>query len=93
MKFIPFLCVVFIAGCANHPVDCALGFYHSDCLPGTAGYENPDKFAAVDDKQCQSYGLKPGTSDYAKCRIELSARHQGKEPVVGIGAGVVVPAK
>jgi hypothetical protein len=27
-----------LAGCANHPVDCAVGIYHADCLPGTAGY-------------------------------------------------------
>jgi hypothetical protein len=22
-----------LAGCANHPIDCAIGFYHRDCLP------------------------------------------------------------
>lgn len=29
-----------LSGCANHPVDCALGFAHFDCLPGTEGYAN-----------------------------------------------------
>jgi hypothetical protein len=67
-----------LAGCANHPVDCALGFHHSDCLPGTAGYDDPHKFDAADDKQCQSYGLKPGTDAYASCRIKLqTAREKG----------------
>ena len=68
--------LVIIAGCANHPVDCALGFHHADCLPGTAGYDDPDKFAAVDDKACQSYGLKPGTNEYADCRIKLRGQHK-----------------
>jgi len=64
-----------LAGCANHPIDCAVGFHHGDCLPGTAGYDDPDKFAAVDDRACQSYGMKPGTSQYADCRIKLRGQH------------------
>ena len=32
--------LIFIAGCANHPVDCATGLIAwDDCLPGTKGYE------------------------------------------------------
>ena len=61
-----------LGGCANHPLDCSVGFTHADCLPGTPGYQDPDKFAATDDKQCQSYGLQPGTTPYADCRIKLS---------------------
>lgn len=76
--------IALLGGCANHPVDCAVGIYHSDCLPGTAGYENPDKFAAVDDQQCRSYGLAPGTSQYADCRLRLSAQHKGVEPTIVI---------
>lgn len=64
-----------LAGCANHPIDCAVGFVHADCLPGTAGYANPDRFAAEDDKACQSYGLKPGTPEYSDCRIKLRGQH------------------
>lgn len=66
-----------LSGCANHPVDCAVGFHHEDCLPGTAGYDNPDKFADQDDKACQSYGLKAGTSEYADCRVKLRGQHDG----------------
>jgi hypothetical protein len=62
-----------LCSCANHPVDCALGFHHADCLPGTPGYDDPDKFADTDDKACRSYGLSPGTSEYADCRIKLRA--------------------
>jgi hypothetical protein len=29
-----------LAGCAHHPVDCAIGVPWSDCLEGTAGYNN-----------------------------------------------------
>jgi hypothetical protein len=67
---------VTMGSCANHPIDCAVGFTHPDCLPGTAGYQDPKKFEATDDKQCQSYGLTPGTTPYADCRIKLSAQHK-----------------
>ena len=73
-----------LSGCANHPVDCSMGIYHADCLPGTAGYDNPDKFADADDKQCRSYGLAFGTPQYADCRLKLSGEHKGAEPVVGV---------
>jgi len=40
------------------PVPLSLfGFHRADCLPGTPGYDNRDKFSTADDKQCQSYGL------------------------------------
>ena len=70
------LLAALLSGCANHPIDCAVGFHHGDCLPGTAGYDDPNKFAAADDKQCQSYGLKPGSQPYADCRIQLSGQHK-----------------
>lgn len=84
-------CVIALAGCAHHPLDCSLGIHHSDCLPDTAGYEDPADFAAVDDKECRSYGLAPGMSSYADCRIKLSARHLGSEPRGAVG--VIVPVK
>lgn len=65
-----------LSGCANHPIDCATGFYHADCLPGTAGYVDPAKFADVDDRQCRSYGLTSGTAEYADCRVKLSGQHR-----------------
>lgn len=77
--------LLMLSGCANHPIDCAVGFTHSDCLPGTAGYDNPEKFSEADDKQCRSYGLAFGTPQYADCRLRLSAQHQGAEPFVGLG--------
>jgi hypothetical protein len=77
-----------VAGCANHPIDCAVGFYHADCLPGTAGYSDPNKFAGVDDENCRSYGLAFGTPEYAACRVQFSQQHRGADPVVGIGVGV-----
>lgn len=73
MRFVAlFTSFTLLSGCANHPVDCAVGFHHSDCLPGTAGYDDPIKFSDHDDQQCKSYGLQPGTSDYASCRIQLN---------------------
>ncbi len=84
---------VVLGGCANHPLDCAVGFHHSDCLPGTAGYDNPNKFAAVDNQQCRSYGFKPGTDAYANCMLKLTEMHEGAEPQIETGVGVVVPAR
>jgi len=65
--------VALVGACANHPVDCAIGFHHDDCLPGTAGYDDPNKFAKADDEQCKSYGLVFGTPAYADCRVKLDA--------------------
>lgn len=46
-------------------------------------YGDPASFAAIDDKQCRSYGLTFGTHDYADCRIRLSAQHRGLDPNAG----------
>jgi len=75
-KILVLLLGLALSGCANHPLDCGVGFTHADCLPGTPGYQDPNKFAATDDKQCQSYGLQPGTTPYADCRIKLSNQHK-----------------
>ena len=39
-KLALFALLIFLQGCAHHPADCALGIPWSDCLPGTAGYNN-----------------------------------------------------
>jgi hypothetical protein len=70
--FVICICLT-LTSCANHPIDCAMGIHHSDCLPDTAGYDDPNKFADTDDKLCQSYGLKFGTSEYADCRVRLTS--------------------
>jgi hypothetical protein len=70
-----------MGGCANHPLDCGLGIQHPDCGPGTAGYADAADFAKVDDAQCQSYGLKPGTEPYADCRLKLNEEHRSKGPL------------
>src|SRR5271169_2251074 len=76
---------VLAAGCANHPIDCAIGFYHADCLPGTAGYSDPAAFSDVDDRNCRSYGLAFGTPEYAACRVQFVQQHRSPEPTVGFG--------
>jgi hypothetical protein len=85
------IAALMLCGCANHPIDCGVGIYHADCLPGMAGYSDPDKFAVIDDTQCKSYGLTFGTPAYAECRERLSAQHRGPEPT--LTGTVVVPAK
>ena len=84
-RYIFALCV--LTGCANHPIDCGIGFYHADCLPGTAGYVNPNAFATVDDQQCRSYGLTFGTREYAECRERLAIQHRGPEPTLDVIVG------
>jgi len=78
------LTVFALPGCANHPVDCATGFFAwDDCLPGTKGYEiRQHRLAKVaeakaskeakDDAQCRSYGAVPGSDSYVNCRVQLS---------------------
>lgn len=77
------LMLIFIAGCANHPLDCATGFFAwDDCLPGTKGYEirqqRLKKLAEakagkdyLDDAKCRSYGAAPGSDAYVNCRVQL----------------------
>jgi hypothetical protein len=74
-------CVITLGACAHHPIDCAIGFTHADCLPGTAGYdgpvEPPEGWAAHDDAICKSYGLAFGTTPYAQCRESVAGRRDG----------------
>lgn len=52
-----------LAAC-NDPRDCALTIAHRDCYPeGSTLALFPQ-----DDAICRSYGLRPGTRDYATCR-------------------------
>lgn len=78
------LCIGFLAGCANHPLDCATGLVAwDDCLPGTKGYEIRQRSLAnlsavkaskdaQDDAQCRSYGASPGSDVCVNCRVQLS---------------------
>lgn len=66
------LVVLSLAGCANHPVDCSAGIYHSDCLVGTAGYQTPQdawtrpdmsddaasRQRSIDTAECQAYTMR-----------------------------------
>ena len=75
--------LIFIAGCANHPLDCATGFIAwDDCLPGTKGYEIRQQSLknlsdaragkdSMDDAKCRSYGAEPGSDAYVNCRVQL----------------------
>ncbi|TWR79727.1 hypothetical protein FJD37_23020 [Pseudomonas saxonica] len=77
------LMLILIAGCANHPLDCATGLIAwDDCLPGTKGYEirqqslkNLSEAKAekdyMDDAKCRSYGATPGSDAYVSCRVQL----------------------
>lgn len=76
--------LIIIAGCANHPLDCATGLVAwDDCLPGTKGYEIRQQSLknlsdakaekdSMDDAKCRSYGAVPGSDAYVNCRVQLS---------------------
>ena len=77
------LMLILIAGCANHPLDCATGLIAwDDCIPGTKGYEirqqslknlseAKDEKDYMDDAKCRSYGATPGSDAYVNCRVQL----------------------
>lgn len=91
MKTYLLAAALLLAGCANHPLDCATGLIAwDDCLPGTKGYairqESLKNLAAAegnqandDDLQCQSYGAKPGTDAYVNCRVQLKQISNGQQ--------------
>lgn len=85
MKAKTLILTIFLVGCKNHPVDCAIGFHHDDCLPGTAGYIEPPRY--VDgDATCKSYGLKFGTAAYAQCRVGVMQVVQTQQQTQAIQA-------
>ena len=51
-----------LGGCGVR--DCTLDINHGDCL----AQGSPKAFYPEDDLACRSYGLTPGTRDYATCR-------------------------
>jgi hypothetical protein len=80
MPLILILVSVLIGGCAGHSVDCATGASHSDCAPGTEGYEQlkqqqqaTKSEAVIDDARCRSYGAEPGSAAYVECRRHANA--------------------
>lgn len=51
-------------GFKNHPLDCALGVAHSDCLPGTAGYSSGIGAGLKNDEYVSVYKrIKPDNAD------------------------------
>lgn len=70
-RLIAALSAIALAGCANHPMDCALGIEHRDCLPGTPGHDARAERLAQDRATCIEYGFQEGTDAYAQCRMIL----------------------
>ena len=52
----------------------------------TGGPHSPE-VAAADDRECQSYGAKPGTDVYIQCRITKNSQHEQAMATVLSGAG------
>jgi hypothetical protein len=78
-------------GFANHPLDCAIGARHSDCLPGTAGYNSGVALNNADDTTCRSYGLQFGTPAYAQCRQNIEAQRSADARAAALIASQASP--
>lgn len=61
-----------------------------------AGCSSAAQRAALDDKTCQSYGAKPGTSDYVTCRTQRDAQRYARATAIATSPEptvVVVPGR
>jgi hypothetical protein len=58
------------------------------CLSGcvTGGPHSPE-VAAIDDKECLSYGAKPGSPEYISCRVTKNQQHESAMATVLAGGG------
>ena len=66
----PLALALLLAGCGAR--DCAYGIAHRDCVAeGNTRVAFPQ-----DDVICRSYGLTPGTRDYATCRASKQHERQ-----------------
>jgi len=90
MRLVSFLILlggIGLAGCAGHSLDCSLGTPWPDCAPDTPGYQiiqqerqAAEATAVIDDARCRSYGLKPGSPDYTKCRADIDSKRPPVRP-------------
>jgi hypothetical protein len=62
IRLAPFVVALLLAGCGAQ--DCVLDIAHGDC----AALGPLETAIPQDDAICRSYGLTPGTPDYAHCR-------------------------
>jgi hypothetical protein len=67
-----------LANCTANSVDCTLGTPHSDCAPNTFGHKaameelrSTQMTNNIDDARCQSYGFRPGSPEYTRCRANF----------------------
>jgi hypothetical protein len=51
----------------------------------THGPHSPE-VAAVDDRECQSYGAKPGSDAYISCRVTKNQQHEAAMAAVLAGS-------
>jgi hypothetical protein len=45
------------------------------CLLLLVGCQTTEERLAADDKQCQTYGVQPGSPGYVQCRLQLDQQH------------------
>lgn len=76
-NFSTVLVCLLLCACAPHLADCAVGFAHADCEPGTAGYQSEQNLESQDETKCIHYGFQAGTPGFAQCRmLAVQAREQ-----------------
>jgi hypothetical protein len=67
---------------------CVLAITLSGCVTG--GPHSPE-VAAADDRECQSYGAKPGTDQYISCRVTKNQQHEAAMATVLAGSSASGP--
>jgi hypothetical protein len=70
-RLVPLVATLLLAGCGAQ--ECVIDVSHRDC-PGV-GAVAVSQFPQ-DDASCRSYGLRPGTRDYATCREHKRHLHR-----------------
>lgn len=62
-------------GFAHHPLDCAMGIQHPDCLPGTAGYNNgggqQTRIAQADEQRAEFNSQISALASECKASLEM----------------------
>ena len=81
--FMLFTSVILVSGCAGQSSKCDVPIARAGCAPGTAAnvmMEHEQRLETIDDARCRSYGHKPQSPAYNKCRADLAVERSINSP-------------
>lgn len=59
-------------------------------LPIFTGCANPQQVQALDDGKCRSYGMRPGTAEYAQCRMNMENNRALNRAARATAGGILI---